>query len=123
MSAEKKALVGAHQRMTGLILEMSLSSLGYSVERVADLPQMLEKCREQDYDLYFMDINLGIPDAPTVEPAQQVHQTLYARGLETRLHAFSGNEDTVCLAQEQGLNVYLSPLTVELIKKIVAGEE
>ena len=78
----KKALIGAHQRMTGIILDVTLSPLGYAVERVGDLPQMLEKCREQDYDLYVMDANLGIPGAPTVEPAQEVHQALYARGHE-----------------------------------------
>ncbi|HLC70518.1 MAG TPA: response regulator [Candidatus Nanoarchaeia archaeon] len=123
----KKALIGAHQRMTGIILDVTLSPLGYAVERVGDLPQMLEKCREQDYDLYVMDANLGIPGAPTVEPAQQVHQALYARGhergLEKRLYTFSGNEATVDLAQAQGLKGYLSPLTVDLIKKMVAGEE
>ena len=123
----KKALIGAHQRMTGIILDVTLSPLGYAVERVGDLPQMLEKCREQDYDLYVMDANLGIPGAPTVEPAQEVHQALYARGhergLEKRLYTFSGNEATVDLAQAQGLKGYLSPLTVDLIKKMVAGEE
>ena len=127
MSTEKKALIGTHQRMTRIILETHLAPLGYTVERVQDLPLMLEKCAEQDYDLYFMDINLGIPGAPTVEPAQQVHQALYARGhergLEKRLYTFSGNEATVDLAQAQGLKGYLSPLTVDLIKKMVAGEE
>lgn len=128
MTIDKRALIGTHTRMTGSTLSMHLSNLGYRVEQVADVAQMVERCAQQDYDLYLMDANLGDRDAPTIEPAMQVHQALYARGherrLEARLHTFSGNEETVDLAQARGLNAYLSSqLTRELIGQMVTGEQ
>ncbi len=123
MPAEKKALIASHYRIIRMALDAQLSALGYRTKQAADLPTMLTSCAQQDYDLYFMDANLSYPDAATVEPAEQVYQALYdrghERGLETRLHVFSGDEDAVHLAQERGLQAYLSAdLTRDLIIRI-----
>ena len=78
----EQALLATHgDPLVGRALVRTISSK-FSVEHVFNLEQMLVHCRQREYGLYVMDLNLGYEAALNIIPAQTIYALLQERGIE-----------------------------------------
>jgi hypothetical protein len=79
---------------------------GYSVDSVGgDYEQMKARAREDGYDLYAMDLNLGNPRSEDITPSIEIF-TLVEERVEQGLAKFvgiSGSEENVEKAKKIGI--------------------
>lgn len=102
MAKNKLALLGLHNNYFLRACKGVVEGMGYHVESVTNYQDMLEKCKTNKYDLYFMDLNLGIPNSLDITPAIKIYALVEQRVEkgEARFIGVSGNEFTVKRAQD-----------------------
>ena len=79
--------------------------MGYKVDEATTPEAMLEMVAQREYDRYLMDLNLGRPNSPDINPALRVYEVIRKR-VETQKAKFIGmstNQQAVQAAREQGV--------------------
>ena|SRR3989338_11193430 len=117
----EQALLATHgDPLVGRALVRTISSK-FSVEHVFNLEQMLVHCRQREYGLYVMDLNLGYEAALNIIPAQTIYALLQERGiekLEKKFIGVSGASDVIEVAQEEGLPAVLKTEFLDYFRRL-----
>lgn len=102
----RRALVGLHNPRVAQVASRMLKVRGYSVDSVGDdYEQMKAKAREDGYELYTMDLNLGNPGNEDITPGEEIFNLVRDR-VEQGLAKFvgiSGHTKNVDKAKQKGI--------------------
>jgi len=92
----KKALIGFHDKSLAKSYALLLRR-SFDVEIVHDLEEMKKHVMDSDFELYFMDLNLGKRAANTIEPFKEIYELIKYRLMnkEASLCGVSGDPDIV----------------------------
>ena len=103
----KKALIGFHERIFREAIGDIFVDKGYE-GRFANTPEeMLEQVRQNNYDWYCMDANLGNAGIPNITSSQQVYDLIkeqVEKGL-VKFLALSASSSTVDEARKAGIPI------------------
>lgn len=79
MEMKKKALLGFHNYQNLYQYARKLDEQGYSVVKTESIKKMLEQARKDEYSLYLMDVNLGVPAGEDITPSRQMYELVKQR--------------------------------------------
>ncbi len=108
-TAPKTALLGLHDDLVEKTFARAVRSKGYKIESTGTIDEMLARCAERRYDLYLMDLNLGVYGGNDITPARRVYQALQEQGiegLEGKFYGISGSDAVVKAARKEGIPAY-----------------
>ncbi len=105
---KKSAIIGLHHANEGFLfsLEQVLGRREYTLVETVKTPEaMAEKCSAKDYDLYIMDVNLGLPEGYDFSCALRVYERIKPRvdAGEIKFYPLAGLDDVVEDARKEGL--------------------
>ncbi len=119
----RTALLGMHHQMARTGLRRVLTGK-FEVTAVETVEEMFAHCQVRQYDLYVMDVNLGMPGAEYIEPAQRVYELLQQQvqqgllsGLERKFYGISGGT-AAKIAQEAGIPAVLNVDLMEIARRL-----
>ena len=113
MTELQMALFGLHGDPAISKALVRVVSSQFKVEKVADVEQMLARCRQTHYGFYVMVLNFGQEAALNISPAQAVYQLLREQkiqGLERKFIGVSSSVEVVELAQQCSIPAILKPV-------------
>ena len=98
-----KVLLGMHNPKLLRDYQKYFERRGYGVEVHDTLEGMLTCATREPYSVYFMDINLGLPNTSNTSPAEKIYAAMQQHSREGEAHflAFSSNAQAVASAKEK----------------------
>ncbi len=117
---ENRALLGLHNPRDEAVTCMHLEDKGYSIAKARTLDEMLDSVRGEEYNLYVMDINLGVSGGRDITPAVRVYELVRERveSGKARFIAVSWDSDTVALGKEKGIPAIVKDDLFEYIEQL-----
>jgi CheY-like chemotaxis protein len=115
---EKKILVVDDEKTTRVLLEKTISELGYRVELACSAKDALDKIKNQDFQLIITDLKM--PEIDGVELCRQIR----SENLEAVIYALSGylGEFEPEQLQNIGFDGHLSkPVDGTVLKRAIEG--
>ncbi len=118
----KYALLGMHHELSFRAHARILKGLGYAVEHVETVGDMIRQCTQKEYSVYVMDVNLGHSDSSDISPAQRVYPLVQERiGQQlARFYGISGNSDAVIAARSQGIPAVIINDLADILRQELA---
>lgn len=113
----KNILIAEDNKINQVVVKHTLSNLGATTDVVADGTEVIEKIRQQQYDLILMDIQM--PEMDGYQATRYIRNELQNRVPIIAMTAFALNgEGEKCI--EAGMNGYVSkPFTIESLSDII----
>ena len=94
---KKSAIIGFHEKSLLDMFSMYSEEFGYKVDLANNFEEMLQKCKENDYNIYLMDLNLGKKGSPDINPAIIIYRMIEPKVKEgkAKFMGLSGRYDVV----------------------------
>ncbi|MBM3232552.1 response regulator [Candidatus Pacearchaeota archaeon] len=98
-----RALIGMHDVHLREYFAKHFRDKGYEVETTGNFSEMRKLAETNTHRVYFMDINLGLPNVGTCAPAEEIYGVVRSRveKNDAFFFSFSANDVAVRLAQSK----------------------